>query len=84
MPRRANPHLPSQSPLIDYLLNRLELRSDAALSRAIGLPHPIVSRLRHGKCTVSAGILLKLHDTTGLPVEELRTYIVAPNDQVAS
>jgi transcriptional regulator with XRE-family HTH domain len=68
---------PSQSPLIDYLLNCLKLKTDAQLARAIGIPHPIVSRLRHGKIPVSAGILLKLHDTTGLTVDELRNHIVS-------
>lgn len=76
----ADPPHVSQAPLLDHLLERLECKNDAALSRKVKLAPPIVSKLRNGRLQVSAHTLLHLHDQTGISIPELRA-LVTPDPQ---
>jgi plasmid maintenance system antidote protein VapI len=67
--------------LLDAVIERLNLKNDAALSRAIEVAPPVISKLRHGKLTVSALLLIRLHDATGLPVNDLRALAGLPIPQ---
>lgn len=66
---------------IDSILTTMNLKNDAALARAAQLTAPAVSKLRHGRLPITPAILLKLHDYTGLSIEQLRAllYHVAPS-----
>lgn len=58
--------------LLDTVLNRLNLKNDAALCRLLEVAPPVVSKIRHGRLPVGASILIRLHEETGLHVRELR------------
>lgn len=59
-------------PLLDAVKVRLKLKNDAALSRLLDVAPPVISKLRHRRLPVSPALLLRIHDETGLPVDELR------------
>ncbi|RZI40305.1 hypothetical protein EGT07_24830 [Herbaspirillum sp. HC18] len=58
--------------LLDTLLERLNLKNDAALSRTLGVAPPVISKIRHGRLPVGASMLVRMHEETGLNIRELR------------
>lgn len=58
--------------LLDSLIGRFQLKNDARLSRFLGLEAPVISKLRHRRVPVGPGTLLRIHDKTGIAVNELR------------
>jgi len=58
--------------LLDVLINFLGLKNDAALSRELRVSAPILSKIRHGVLPVSAAILVRMHEVSGLSIYELR------------
>ena len=58
--------------LIDYLLERFNLGTDAALARMMELQPPVISKMRHGKMSLTPSFILKVHDTFDIPVKEIK------------
>lgn len=58
--------------LLDSLLERMHLKSDAALARALDVTPPAISKMRHKRIPIGASILIRIHESTGLNVRELR------------
>ncbi|QBE66810.1 hypothetical protein [Pseudoduganella lutea] len=58
--------------LLDTLAERLSAKNDAALSRALEVAPPVLSKIRHGRLPVGATILLRMHEASGIPIRELR------------
>lgn len=58
--------------LLDALIERMNLKNDAALSRALEVAPPLISKLRHGRLPVGAFILIRMHEVTKLSIRELR------------
>ncbi|WP_019142473.1 hypothetical protein [Noviherbaspirillum massiliense] len=58
--------------LLDAILEKLNLKNDAALSRALEVQPPVISKLRHKKLPVGASILIRMHEVTDLSIRELR------------
>jgi len=73
MTSRSRPYKPHA--LFDYLHEACELKSDAELSRALGVAPATVSRIRSGVYKVTADIILTIHKQTGLSVEEIESLI---------
>jgi plasmid maintenance system antidote protein VapI len=73
--RNTIPPHPCQGALIDYLVERLNLKNDAALAKEVGLAPPTISKLRHGVLPVSPFILIQLHDKTGMSIADLRAIL---------
>jgi plasmid maintenance system antidote protein VapI len=73
----TNRHRPPQDPvkLLDFLIAHLGLKNDAALSKALGMTAPQISKMRHGYNQVSGDTLLLMHDTTGLSIPALRAVL---------
>ena len=61
-----------QSNLLDGLIAQLGLKNDAALARALEISPPQISKLRHLTLPVSAAILIRMHDVSGLSLRDLR------------
>lgn len=61
--------------LFDYLLEKLGLKTDAALCRALEVAPPVVSKIRHAKLTVTARMMIKIHDVSGMSISEIRTRL---------
>ncbi len=58
--------------LLDTLAERLGAKNDAALSRALEVAPPVLSKIRHGRLPVGATILLRMHEASGIAIRELR------------
>lgn len=58
--------------LLDTLIKRLDLNSDVALSRALGVEPPLISKIRYRRHCVGASRLIRLHEVSALSIKELR------------
>jgi hypothetical protein len=61
--------------LLDALIGRLGLKSDAALARELEVLPPVISRIRHRRLPVGPSILLSMHEVSGLSTRELRALM---------
>ncbi|GJI94033.1 hypothetical protein RugamoR57_07510 [Duganella caerulea] len=67
MPKKYDPNL-----LFNALLERLRLKNDAALSRALEVGPPLISKVRRAKLPLSSSFLIRIHEVSGLEIGELR------------
>ena len=58
--------------LLGSLIKRLNLKNDAALSRALEVAPPVISKIRHRRLPVGASLLIRMHEVTNLSISELR------------
>lgn len=73
------PHL-----LLDTLTQRLQLKNDAALSRALEVAPPVISKIRHRVISFGDSILLRTHDITGIEVRDLLKLRAESDEKVPS
>ena len=59
--------------LLDTLIDKLHLKNDAALSRALEVAPPVISKIRHRRLPVGASLLIRMHEVSDLSIRELRT-----------
>jgi hypothetical protein len=58
--------------LLEALIERLNLKNDAALSRALAVSPPVISKIRHRRLPVTGSLLIRMHEVTDLSIQELR------------
>lgn len=58
--------------LLDSLIEKLNLKNDAALSRALEVAPPVISKIRHRRLPVGASLLIRMHEVSDLTIRELR------------
>ncbi|HTD06336.1 hypothetical protein [Undibacterium sp.] len=58
--------------LLDALIEQLQLKNDAALSRALEVAPPIISKIRHRTMPVGASMLIRMTEISGLEIARLR------------
>ncbi|MES2932300.1 MAG: hypothetical protein V4805_02270 [Pseudomonadota bacterium] len=61
--------------LLDSLRNKLRLKNDAALSRALEVAPPVISKIRHRRLPVGGTLLIRMHEVSELSIKELRTLM---------
>ena len=61
--------------LLNAMLEKLKLKNDAALSRALEVAPPVISKIRHRRLPVGASMLIRMHEVTNLSVGELREIL---------
>jgi hypothetical protein len=61
--------------LLDQLIERLNLKNDAALSRLLEVAPPVISKIRHLRLPVGASLLVRMHEVSGLTIKELRNMM---------
>lgn len=66
--------------LLDALIDALHLKNDAALSRALEVPPPVISKIRHHKLPVGAAMLIRMHEVTEISIRDLR-YLMGDRRQ---
>lgn len=64
--------------LLDALIKKLNLKNDAALSRALAVAPPVISKIRHRRLPVGASILIRMHEESELGIRELRELMGDP------
>lgn len=58
--------------LLESLIEKLNLKNDAALSRALEVAPPLISKIRHRRLPVGASLLIRIHEVSGLSIRDLR------------
>jgi plasmid maintenance system antidote protein VapI len=58
--------------LLASLISKLSLKNDAALSRALEVSPPVISKIRHRRLPVTASLLIRMHEVSALSIAELR------------
>lgn len=68
---------PSYNPnrLLDRVLTLLSLKNDAALARVLGVAPPVLSKVRHHRLPLPAGLMIQIHDVTRLSLDEIRCLL---------
>lgn len=61
--------------LLACLIGRLKLKNDAALSRALEVSPPVISKIRHRRLPVTGSLLIRMHEVTDLSIGELRSLL---------
>ena len=58
--------------LLDHLIQKLDLKNDAALSRALEVAAPVISKIRHRRLPVGASMLIRMHEISDISINDLR------------
>ena len=58
--------------LLDTLIKQLHLKNDAALSRALEVAPPVISKIRHRRLPVGAPLLIRMHEISDVSIKDLR------------
>ncbi len=61
--------------LLDTLIKKLQLKNDAALSEVLDISRPVLSKIRHRRIPVGPILLIRIHETSGLSISELRALM---------
>lgn len=61
--------------LLDSLIEKLGLKNDAALSRALEVAPPVISKIRHRRLPVGASLLIRMHEVSDLSIRDLRVLM---------
>lgn len=64
----------SPNALLDFVIEHLELKNDAALSRALQVAPPVISKIRHGHLPIGDNMLCRISEATGIMVGALREW----------
>jgi len=69
--------------LLDTLRHKLNLKTDAALSRALEVHPPVISKIRRCRLPVGASLLLRMHEISDISVAELRALMARNRHQTS-
>jgi plasmid maintenance system antidote protein VapI len=61
--------------LLNELQQRLGLKNDAALSRALEVAPPVISKIRHRRLPVGASLLIRMHEVSDISIRDLRNLM---------
>jgi hypothetical protein len=70
-------HMPKEetydpNKVLDAIIEKLNLKNDAALSRALEVAPPVISKIRHRTLPIGATILLRMHEVSEFSIRELK------------
>lgn len=82
IPYQEGSHDPNN--LLDTLVQRLRLRNDASLSRALAVAPPVICKIRAHQLPVGATILLSMHEVSGISIKELRALMGDTHEKFSS
>lgn len=61
-----------QSNFMDLVIERLRLKNDAALSRALNVQSPVVSKMRANTLGIGPTHIIRFHELTDMPIREIK------------
>jgi hypothetical protein len=64
--------------VLDAIIAKLQLKNDAALSRALDVAPPVISKIRHRTLPIGATILLRMHEVSDFSIRELKALMGSP------
>jgi hypothetical protein len=63
---------PGAPAFLDTLIDKLKLKNDAALARALEVAPPVISKIRHRKLPFGDSMILKAHEKFNFAVADIR------------
>ncbi len=60
---------------LDHISKTLRLKNDAALSRALQVAPPVISKIRNGRISFGPSMVIRAHEITGLPVRSIKDLL---------
>ncbi|MCW2905183.1 MAG: hypothetical protein JWO67_7448 [Streptosporangiaceae bacterium] len=66
--------------VLDAIIAKLNLKNDAALSRALEVAPPVISKIRHRTLPIGATILLRMHEVSDFSIRELKALMGTPSN----
>jgi plasmid maintenance system antidote protein VapI len=69
------PHQYNPDRLLSSLIGKLNLKNDAALSRALEVSPPMISKVRHRRLPVTASLLIRMHEVSDISINDLRALL---------
>jgi len=61
--------------LLDELQKRFDIPNDRQLAARLKVSTPVISRIRNGKCAVSADIMIRIHEVFEIPIAEIKGLV---------
>lgn len=61
--------------LLQHLAQKLKLKNDAAIARALGTSQPIISKVRNSRSVLSSMLLMRILDVLSITTAELRELL---------
>lgn len=61
--------------LLDAIIEKLRLKNDAALSHALEVAPPVISKLRHHRLPVGPSLMVRIHEVAGLTFTEMHALL---------
>jgi hypothetical protein len=61
--------------LLDTIVKRLHLKNDAALSRALEVAPPVISKIRHRRLPIGASLLIRMNEASDISIKDLRALM---------
>jgi plasmid maintenance system antidote protein VapI len=62
--------------LLDAIIEKLNLKNDAALSRLLEVAPPVISKLRHGALPIGPTMLIRMHEISDMNIREMRALML--------
>lgn len=62
----------SANKLLDALIDKIGLKNDAALARALSVSPPVISKLRHATLPIGGTLLVAVHEASGMSIREMK------------
>ena len=63
---------------INLLIEKMQLKNDAALSRRLQVAPTVISEIRNSQLAIGASILLNAHEESGISIAELKAAAGLP------
>jgi len=63
--------------LLDYLLKTYNIKNDRQLALTLGVSTPTISKIRNERYGVSASMMIAIHKTFAMPIEEIESFLWA-------
>ena len=64
-----------QHDLLLWVMSKNSIKNYAHLSRALGVAPPVISKHINGELRIGDNMILRLHETFGIPVAKIRTAL---------
>jgi DNA-binding XRE family transcriptional regulator len=61
--------------LLDYLLKTHNIKNDRQLALTLGVSTPTISKIRNERYGVSASMMIAIHKTFNMPIEEIESFL---------
>jgi len=62
--------------LLDKVKKLAHLKNDAALSKALNVKPPVISKIRHGRLPVGATMVIAMHEVADMSITEIKEILI--------